>query len=244
MRLCSPRARLPVTGPWQVPVGTSRQHTRDGRADLRASPRGACRGSARGGRRRHRGCLPHVCAMGIPEGCFSMRSPPGMCHQRSLPIHWTSPAPRNPDPWGIAPVTSPRAWGGWDGSSLAVAAAHPERASTTSLHLWPSWGSLLATLPLPLVSRGRGVSPAAASCLPALARRQRSITAHSEPALCLPVDIQAPALAVGPTACDFHREYFYCFARYQHSSLNSPSAVKILANLQRAFFFPKLFITP
>lgn len=81
-----------------------------------------------------------------------------------------------------------------------------------ALHAWLSWGSRLATLPLPLVGRGRGVSPAAASCLPALARRQHGITAHSQPVLCLPVDIQALALTVGPTVCDFHREYLYHFA--------------------------------
>lgn len=56
------------------------------------------------------------------------------------------------------------------------------------------------------------MSPAAASCLPALACRQDGITAHSQPVPCLPVDIQALALTVGPTACDFHKEYLYRFA--------------------------------
>lgn len=82
-------------------MGSSRRHAGDGRADLRASLRGGSRGSARG-----RGCLPHVCAVGVPEGCFSMRSPPGMCRQGSLPmpIRRASSAPQNPSAWGITPA--------------------------------------------------------------------------------------------------------------------------------------------
>lgn len=67
-------------------------------------------------------------------------------------------------------------------------------------------------LPLPLVGRGCGVNSAAVCCLPTPECRQHSNTAHSEPVLRLSVDIQAPALAVGPTACAFHREYLYRFA--------------------------------
>lgn len=112
-----------------------------------------------------------------------------------------------------------------------------------ALHPWPSWGSLLATLHY--LSRAVAqVSPAAVSCFPALPCRQHSIAAYGKPVLCLPVDIQALALAVNPTTSDCHREYLHRFAQHQHSSLNARSTVKILANLQRAFFFPKLFITP
>lgn len=70
------------------------------------------------------------------------------------------------------------------------------------------------------------MSPTAASYLPALEYRQRSINAHSKLVLCLPVDFQALALTVGPTVSDFHREYLHRFAQNQYSSLNSPSAVK------------------
>jgi len=127
-----------------------------------------------------------------------------------------------------------RAWSGWDRPSITVAAVHPKRDPAMALRPRPS----LAALPF------QRCEPCGCQPLPAPAYRQRGVPADGEPALCLPLDTQAPALAVGPTACDFHKQYSNDFARNQHSSLNCTSAVKILANLQRAFFFPKLFITP
>lgn len=92
--------------------------------------------------------------------------------------------------------------------------------------------------PLPLTGSGTG-EPCCCQLLPcpALPCRQHSIAAYGKRVLCLPVDIQALALAVNPTTSDCHREYLHHFAQHQHSSLNARSTVKILANLQRAFFF-------
>lgn len=151
-----------------------------------------------------------------------MCSPSGMCRQQSLPmtICWASWTHKSQTHRGSLLLLLPRAWSGRDGSSLAmVAALLLETPPWLSIHgragapSWPhshylSWA----------VAQ---VSPAAVACCPALPCRKHSTAAYSSLVLCLPVDIQALALAINLTTSDFHREYLHHFAQYQHSSLKA-----------------------
>lgn len=146
-------------------MGSSPRHG-DGQADLPASPPGGGRGSARGRRCRHRECLPHVCAMGAPEGRFSMGSPPGMCPP--MPICWASPAPQNANPLGITP--GPLAEGleplGWIQPHCGGCMLSPA-PSMSLCHGSPSTAK--PGVPpghAPITSRGQGVRDEPCRCQP------------------------------------------------------------------------------